>query len=129
FLYAVRGFPLFFAPPYCAITRWRSSRGSFELRKSVFGSNPDPKIHIGVKNGGGFWVRIDERVLDGFDQYGGSRESDGGSGFPVKSLGNRNSGPLDFRSKSYVKSNEKFNPKLISKRSCSNEVASRSEFN
>ncbi|KAM1431318.1 hypothetical protein ACFX2I_047284 [Malus domestica] len=38
-------------------------------------------------------------VSAGFDRYG-SRGSDGGSGFPLKSLGDRNFWPSDFRTKS-----------------------------
>ncbi|KAM1164476.1 hypothetical protein ACFX13_024623 [Malus domestica] len=39
-------------------------------------------------------------VSVGFDRYG-SRGSDGGSGFPLKSLGDRNFWPSDFRTKVY----------------------------
>ncbi|TQD91177.1 hypothetical protein C1H46_023191 [Malus baccata] len=96
-------------------------------------SDPDETTPKGAGFGGGFRVKDPVRgpnsgVSAGYDRYG-SRGSDGGSEFPVKSLGDRNLGPSDFRIKGYGKSNEKFNPKLISKRSGSNGVGSRSGFN
>ncbi|KAM1787544.1 hypothetical protein FF1_037653 [Malus domestica] len=96
-------------------------------------SDPYETTSKGSGFGGGFRVKNLVRgpnsgLSAGFDRYG-SRGSDGGSGFPVKSLGDRNFWPSDFRSKSYGKSNDKFNPKLISKRSGSNGVGSGSRFN
>ncbi|KAL6279877.1 hypothetical protein ACE6H2_016758 [Prunus campanulata] len=99
-------------------------------------SDPDEETRKGAGFGGGFQVNVGVRgrggenssFSAGFDRYV-SHGNDGARGFPVKSSGDRNLGPSEFRSKSYGKTcNEKFSPKLNSKRDCSNGAGTRSGF-
>ncbi|PQQ10705.1 uncharacterized protein Pyn_17841 [Prunus yedoensis var. nudiflora] len=99
-------------------------------------SDPDEETRKGAGFGGGFQVNVGVRgrggenssFSAGFDRYV-SPGNDGARGFPVKSSGDRNLGPSEFRSKSYGKTcNEKFSPKLNSKRDCSYGAGTRSGF-
>lgn len=99
-------------------------------------SDPDEETRKGAGVGGGFRVnagvrgkgRENSSFSAGFDRYV-SRGNDGARGFPVKSSGDRNLGPSEFRSKSYGKTcNEKFSPKLNLKRNCSYGAGTISGF-